>query len=123
MNFNEYRMMAAGTDLYEVGKTPAEMLEIEPKVMSAAYICKILGLSGEAGEAAEKYKKVIRDKDGVFDDDDKKEILKELGDVLWYVAAISRYLGVEMETVAKMNVDKLMSRKKREMLHGAGDNR
>ena len=83
----------------------------------------MLGLVGEAGETADKVKKVLRDKDGVVSEEDKKEIAKELGDVIWYVASIARYLDVPFSEVAKMNIEKLSSRKERNKLHGAGDNR
>lgn len=88
-----------------------------------AFVEKVLGLVGEAGETADKIKKILRDKDGVIDEHDKIEITKELGDVLWYVANIARYLGVPLEEVAKMNLEKLESRNKRNLLHGEGDNR
>lgn len=82
-----------------------------------------LGLSGEAGEVAEKVKKIIRDHKGVVTPEFKQEIVKELGDVLWYVAALSSELGVTMEEVAKLNMVKLLSRKKRGVISGNGDNR
>ncbi|MDH4330506.1 MAG: nucleoside triphosphate pyrophosphohydrolase family protein [Candidatus Moranbacteria bacterium] len=82
-----------------------------------------LGLAGEAGEVAEKFKKIIRDKDGKIDDDTKKEISKELGDVLWYVAQLSTELGLEMDDVAKNNIEKLYSRLERGVIQGDGDNR
>lgn len=82
-----------------------------------------LGLAGEAGEVAEKVKKIIRDHNGVVTPEFKQEIIKELGDVLWYVAALSSELGVTMEEVAKLNMEKLLSRKKRGVISGNGDNR
>ena len=59
----------------------------------------------------------------MIDEYDKIEVTKELGDVLWYVANIARYLDVPLEEVAKMNLEKLESRNKRNLLHGEGDNR
>lgn len=82
-----------------------------------------LGLTGEAGEVADKVKKIYRDHDGVIDDDRKKEIAKEIGDVLWYAAALCSDLGINLESVALNNRDKLASRKERGVLHGNGDNR
>ena len=84
---------------------------------------KVLGLPGEAGEAADKFKKIIRDKDGLISRLDREEIVKELGDVLWYVAMIAEYLEIPLSEVANVNVDKLESRFKRNKLHGNGDNR
>lgn len=88
-----------------------------------AYIAKVLGLLGEAGEVAEKYKKIVRDKGGKVDEADKAELIKELGDVLWYVSALASYLGVPLEVVAQTNLSKLTSRKARGVQRGSGDNR
>ena len=82
-----------------------------------------LGLTGEAGEVADKVKKVLRDKEGVFDDDAKEAIMLELGDVLWYVSQLSSELGFQLEQVAKMKLEKLSSRSKRGCISGDGDNR
>ena len=84
---------------------------------------KVLGLPGEAGEAADKFKKIIRDKGGVISLIEREEIVKELGDVLWYIAMIAEYLEIPLSEVAKMNIDKLESRYKRNKIHGHGDNR
>ena len=83
----------------------------------------MLGLVGESGEVAEKFKKLVRDKQGILTDDDRTEILKELGDVLWYVNAVAHLLGSSLEEVARMNNQKLASRQARQQLHGQGDNR
>lgn len=83
----------------------------------------VLGLNGEAGEAAEKVKKIIRDKQGNISDDDRKELAKELGDVLWYLAVFAHDLGFSLEDVAKHNLNKLKSRQDRGVLTGSGDNR
>jgi NTP pyrophosphatase (non-canonical NTP hydrolase) len=86
-------------------------------------VCTVLGLNGEAGEVAEKIKKVIRDKNSVIGDTDRLEIQKELGDVLWYLAVLADTLGLELESVAQMNLEKLRSRLRRGAIHGQGDNR
>ncbi len=82
-----------------------------------------LGLCGESGEIAEKIKKVIRDNNGIISDETKQLLVKELGDVLWYVSAISNELGVDLNTVAEVNVAKLSNRVKNNTIHGSGDNR
>jgi NTP pyrophosphatase (non-canonical NTP hydrolase) len=83
----------------------------------------VLGINGEAGEVAEKVKKIIRDKDGKISDEDKKELAKELGDVLWYLAVFAHDLGFDFEQVAKDNLEKLQNRQARGVLGGSGDNR
>jgi NTP pyrophosphatase (non-canonical NTP hydrolase) len=84
---------------------------------------KVLGLPGEAGEAADKFKKILRDKNGVISIADRDEIVKELGDVMWYIAMIAEYLEVPLSEVANKNLEKLESRLKRNKIHGSGDNR
>lgn len=82
-----------------------------------------LGLCGESGEIAEKLKKLMRDKDGVADDEWRRSMAHELGDVLWYITAIANEIGHSLEEIAELNILKLASRKDRNMLHGSGDNR
>lgn len=82
-----------------------------------------LGLTGEAGEVADKVKKVIRDKGSNFDQATKIEIAKEIGDVMWYCATLANDLGFSLEEICTMNLDKLASRKLRNQLSGSGDNR
>lgn len=94
------------------------MIGTEPGLME-----KVLGLPGEAGEAADKFKKVLRDKNGIISSHDREEIVKELGDVLWYLAMIAEYLEVPLSEVANMNLEKLESRLERNKIHGNGDNR
>ena len=82
-----------------------------------------LGLCGEAGEVAEKIKKMIRDDHGVMSPAKIKELKKEVGDVLWYIAAIASELGADLDNIAQENIDKLLSRQTRNQLTGSGDNR
>jgi NTP pyrophosphatase (non-canonical NTP hydrolase) len=82
-----------------------------------------LGLAGEAGEFADHAKKVIRDDDGEVTPQRREAMAKELGDVLWYVAQLASELGLELEQVAQDNLDKLLSRQRRGVLSGSGDER
>ena len=90
---------------------------------NAKILYPTLGLVGEAGEVAEKVKKVIRDEGGVFTEEKKVELAKELGDVLWYIANIAADIDMELNLIATMNLDKLASRAERNQLTGSGDNR
>lgn len=109
MNFQEYQEKSRKTALYpNVGEN---------------FVYPTLGLAGEAGEVAEKVKKVIRDKGGMVDDDTRKDIQKELGDVLWYVAQIASELKLSLDEVAEGNIKKLYDRMDRGVLKGNGDNR
>ncbi|HXR49634.1 MAG TPA: nucleoside triphosphate pyrophosphohydrolase family protein [Verrucomicrobiae bacterium] len=83
----------------------------------------VLGITGEAGEVAEKLKKIVRDKHGKLDDEDKQEIAKEIGDVLWYLAVCAHDLGFSFDEIAAKNIAKLKSRQARGVLGGEGDNR
>lgn len=83
-----------------------------------------LAMCGEAGEVADKVKKVIRDKEGNFNDPTTREqIIFELGDVLWYAAVLANALGYELQDVAWLNLAKIDARKLRGTIHGSGDNR
>jgi NTP pyrophosphatase (non-canonical NTP hydrolase) len=82
-----------------------------------------LGLAGEAGEVAEHAKKAIRDDAGVLDDERRAKMAKELGDVLWYVAQLASELELDLDEVARANLDKLLSRQRRGMFSGSGDDR
>ena len=109
MNLNQYQYKSRETALYpNIGANP---------------IYPTLGLAGEAGEVAEKVKKVLRDCNGVFDENSKEAIKLELGDVLWYVSQLSSELGFDLEQVAKANLEKLSSRSLRGQISGEGDNR
>jgi NTP pyrophosphatase (non-canonical NTP hydrolase) len=113
MNFHDYGTQAISTLTMDhaYGDLNAELM------------AQILGLVGEGGEVAEKVKKLIRDKAGVLSAEDKQELLKELGDILWYVNAVSHLLGSDIETVAQRNLDKVLSRQARGVTKGSGDNR
>ncbi len=109
LNFNSYQQAAAQTAVYpNLGNN---------------FVYPTLGLVGEAGEVAEKIKKVLRDDNGQLSAEKKQELMKELGDVLWYVARLAAELGLELEQVAQYNLAKLTSRQERGKLGGSGDNR
>jgi len=113
MTFDEYQEKAISTltSTHDYG-------DVTPELMA-----QVLGLVGESGEVAEKFKKLIRDKQGALSDDDRKEIIKELGDILWYVNAVAVLLGGSISDVAETNLEKVLSRKARGATHGSGDNR
>lgn len=109
------------TDRFSDYGKRAYALAIYPR--ENAFVYPALKLAGEAGEVAEKVGKSLR---GDFSLDDPKvrlELMKELGDVLWYVNALAMDLGYDLETVADMNITKLEDRKARGVLSGSGDNR
>ena len=91
--------------------------------LGSNYIYPTLGLVGEAGEVAEKVKKVIRDKKGVFDDESKKGLKKELGDVLWYVSNLCTEFNFSLDDIALQNLEKLNLRATKGKISGSGDDR
>ena len=82
-----------------------------------------LGLCGEAGEVAEKIKKMVRDDAGRLTDERRDALAKELGDVLWYLAQIATEADLDLDVVAEANLEKLSSRQRRNVLQGSGDDR
>jgi len=83
----------------------------------------VLGLVGEAGEIAEKIKKLVRDKNSDLAQLDRDDMAAELGDVLWYTAVLAAFLDLPLNDIAQRNVDKLADRQRRSVLGGSGDNR
>jgi NTP pyrophosphatase (non-canonical NTP hydrolase) len=87
-----------------------------------------LGLAGESGEAADKVKKWWRNS-GIFPSlntltpEQKTELIKEVGDVLWYIAAIANELNIPLEEIATANIAKLSDRRERGVVKSEGDNR
>lgn len=108
MELNDYQKKAHETSFHE---------------MSVIY--PTLGLLGEAGEVAEKIKKLIRDKGyrpgDCIDKNDMEAIALELGDVMWYIAELASNLDLSLQTICQLNLIKLSSRKSRNKLHGSGD--
>jgi NTP pyrophosphatase (non-canonical NTP hydrolase) len=82
-----------------------------------------LGLAGEAGEIAEHAKKAIRDDNGEITPERRSAMTKELGDVLWYLAQLASELDLELDEIAQINLEKLLSRQARGVLSGSGDDR
>jgi len=109
MNFDEYQKLSRRTAIYpNKGKD---------------FIYPTLGLVGEAGEVAEKVKKILRDNDGIVDGERRAALTKELGDVLWYLSQLATELDVSLNDIASQNIRKLASREERGMLSGSGDDR
>lgn len=119
MTFDEYQAQALTTDAANIAKDA----NFYPKASDPFNVDKVLGLVGEAGEVAEKYKKIIRDKEGVISEEDRLDLVKELGDVLWYVAVLSDYLGTDFSKVAEGNLAKLADRNDRGVIQSQGDHR
>lgn len=108
LGFDAYQVSAHGTAVYP---------------QHAGIYYSALGLAGEAGEIANKVKKIIRDDGGQVTREKRQAILKELGDVFWYAAEIATVLEADLSEVAGANLTNLYGRKERGTLHGDGDNR
>lgn len=107
-DFNDYQRAARKTAIY-----PAHLKGIYP----------VLGLCGEAGEVAEKVKKLHRDGTGLYCNVWREALQKELGDVLWYLAAIAGDYEISLDSIASESLKKLQDRQNRGVLGGSGDNR
>lgn len=110
MRFDDYQRQAMTT-----------ALDTNKDISTLYY--RTLGLTNEAGEVAGKVKKLIRDQGGEFDKESRKALADELGDVLWYLQALSEFVGIPLGEIAQINLDKLKSRQERGALSGSGDNR
>lgn len=111
MDFRQYQNVAQETAIYPGQGTMGGI----------AYVT--LGLAGEAGEVANKVKKVLRDSGGVVSPERAVQIAEELGDVLWYLAQMATELGADLGEIAALNAAKLESRALRGKLQGDGDQR
>lgn len=109
VSFNEYQRESIKTAQKDYGM---------PSVVYYA-----LGLAGEAGEVAEKVKKLFRDSRGGLTSERKMAIVKELGDCLWYLSAVAESIDVNLVDVAIENRRKLLDRIDRGVGGGDGDNR
>ncbi len=138
MDFSIYQQQAKTTAIYPtISELVARALieagdpETAAKVKTALELTDlnsnpyyaILGLAGESGEMANKIKKVMRDKVGEISPEIDDALKGELGDVLWYVAAIANEMKWDLSQIAQANLDKLFSRKERGVLSGSGDKR
>lgn len=110
MDFKEYQKKSKKTDLGTV-------------VKNSEIVYYALGLCDESGEVAGKIKKLYRDFDGEINEEQKIEIAKEIGDVIWYLSQLCTKLNLDFEEVANMNIEKLYSRLDRNQIKGNGDNR
>ena len=109
MDFNKYQKLAKKTAVYpNIGKN---------------FTYPTIGLMGEAGEVANKIKKLIRDDGSKITKERREELKAEIGDMLWYIAQLSTELGLKLSDVAKYNIEKLAKRQIENKLHGSGDNR
>lgn len=111
LTLNQYQQQATETAIYP-GQGTFQGL-----------IYTSLGLGGEAGETLNKVKKILRDCDGILTEDKREAIVGEIKGCLWYVAACATELGVDLGTIAQMNLDELASRQDRGVLQGSGDDR
>jgi len=109
MNFNEYQEKA-----WETAICPRKGKNISYPA---------LGLGGETGEVLDKIKKIFRDENEIIIEEKKEDIANEMGDVLWYLAALSKELNINLNDIAEKNISKLSSRKERGVLNGSGDKR
>jgi len=107
-DFDMYQKVALTTAIY-----PREQAIIYPT----------LGLTGEAGEVANKVKKIIRDGSDSKDEKLVSEIKAEIGDCLWYIAVLANDFGIKLSDIASSNLEKLANRKKNNTIHGSGDTR
>ena len=114
MTFDEYQKETSTTAIYPINLTTQQL-----GIIGICY--SALGVNGEAGEIADKVKKLMRDHGGIVTDQWRTETLDEVGDCLWYLAQLCERLGSSLDFVALRNLKKLADRKKRVALHGSGD--
>jgi len=104
-------------------QTMAHSTSLNTEIHGDKVLYPAIGIGNEAGEFLGKFKKLFRDRGGVYDDQFKEDIKKELGDVLWYISETATQLDISLSEIADKNIDKLFSRKERNQIHGSGDNR
>ena len=117
-NENHKYKKISDLDMYQqVAKTTA----IYPREQAIIY--PTLGLTGEAGEVANKVKKIIRDGTNKNDEGLVQDLSAEIGDCLWYIAVLADDIGIKLSDIANINLEKLHKRKEKGTIHGSGDNR
>ena len=99
----------------------AKQTAIYPREQAIIY--PTLGLTGEAGEVANKVKKIIRDGTNKNNENLVQEISAEIGDCLWYISVLADDIGCKLSDIANANLVKLANRKKKGTIHGSGDKR
>lgn len=99
-------------------------------ISSQNFSYMFLNLVGEVGEFASKIAKAIRKneadiiRNGLFQkSEDNEDLQKEAGDILWQLSGLCSVMGWNLEDIARQNLDKLASRKRRDVIDGSGDNR
>ena len=106
MDFHEYQEKSRETAIYA-------------RIGDVGFVYPVLGLAGEAGEVAERVKKIMREPEtsGAVTGEDRADMQKELGDVLWYIAQLATEFDLSLEEIATANIEKLQARKKEGSLH------
>ena len=99
----------------------AKQTAIYPREQAIIY--PTLGLTGEAGEVANKVKKIIRDDGNKINEGLVQEISAEIGDCLWYISVLADDIGCKLSDIANANLIKLANRKEKGTIHGSGDKR
>lgn len=92
-------------------------------VFGAPWVYPALGLANEAGEVLGKLKKIVRDDGGKITVEAEAALKAELGDVLWYLAALASELGLSLQEIGEDNLAKLADRAARNVIGGSGDER
>lgn len=111
LTLDEYQEMTGATAIY-------------PRDTEAAALSYVtLGLVGEAGELANKVKKILRDNDGVVTHEIRNDLAAEAGDLAWYLAQFATEIGYDLSEIAYNNLEKLAARAARGTLQGSGDAR
>lgn len=124
LSIEEYEDMVLGAAIY---KDAVDDFVDTAKLDDIAKLFRVFyattGLAGEAGEVANKVKKILRDNRGVIDDEVRQKVLGELGGVAWYLAAVSAEFGLSMTDVLEFNFNQIKDRQERNVLQGDGDDR